>query len=142
MYLVLKRQETVLVKLCRKNLWVDVSLSLCVLVMHQGFSSWDSFGGTLLKGHTISVITCSCLILNFSFLRLTVQNFWSSETRLPTSTLDRLVTMLEAMYSARTEQQYLSYATNLILEMTSKSPDYQREIFEFPLSECRFSVSK
>ncbi|KAK3580733.1 hypothetical protein CHS0354_005741 [Potamilus streckersoni] len=71
-------------------------------------------------------------------LRLQVQNFWSSETRLPVNTLDRLVAMLEAMYSPVTEQQYLSYATNLILEMTSKSPDYQREIFEHPLSECRF----
>jgi hypothetical protein len=49
--------------------------------------------------------------------------------------------MLEAMYSPVTEQQYLSYATNLLLEMTSKSPDYQREIFEHPLSECKFSVS-
>ena len=76
----------------------------------------------------------------FNF-RLQVQNFWSSETRLPRGTLDRMVAMLEAMYSPVTEQQYLSYATNLLLEMTSKSPDYQKEIFEFPLSECKFSVS-
>lgn len=75
------------------------------------------------------------------YFRLQVQNFWSSETRLPGPTLDRLVAMLEAMYSPVTEQQYLSYATNLLLEMTSKSPDYQREIFEHPLSECKFSVS-
>ena len=73
--------------------------------------------------------------------RLQVQNFWSSETRLPRGTLDRMVAMLEAMYSPVTEQQYLSYATNLLLEMTSKSPDYQKEIFEYPLSECKFSVS-
>ncbi|WAQ95922.1 PRKDC-like protein [Mya arenaria] len=52
--------------------------------------------------------------------RLQVQNFWSSEDRLPVGTLDRLVAMLEAMYSPVTEQQYLSYATNLLLEMTSK----------------------
>ncbi|XP_052262779.1 DNA-dependent protein kinase catalytic subunit-like isoform X1 [Dreissena polymorpha] len=71
--------------------------------------------------------------------RLQVQNFWSSESRLPGGTLDRLVAMLEAMYSPVTEQQYLSYATNLLLEMTSKSPDYQREIFKMPLSECKFS---
>ncbi|XP_052761107.1 DNA-dependent protein kinase catalytic subunit-like isoform X2 [Mya arenaria] len=71
--------------------------------------------------------------------RLQVQNFWSSEDRLPVGTLDRLVAMLEAMYSPVTEQQYLSYATNLLLEMTSKSPDYQREIFEHPLSACKFS---
>jgi DNA-dependent protein kinase catalytic subunit len=36
--------------------------------------------------------------------------------------------MFEAMYSPSTEQYFLSYATNLVLEMTSKSPDYQREI--------------
>ncbi|KAK7506702.1 hypothetical protein BaRGS_00002177 [Batillaria attramentaria] len=70
--------------------------------------------------------------------RLTVQNFWSSETRLPVGTLDRTVAMLEAMYSPGSERHYLSYATNLLLEMTSKSPDYQRQIFEHPLSECSF----
>ncbi|XP_074649158.1 DNA-dependent protein kinase catalytic subunit-like [Tubulanus polymorphus] len=70
--------------------------------------------------------------------KLLVQNFWSHETRLPTSTFDRMVAMLEAMHSPATESQYLSYATNLLLEMTSKSPDYNREIFEHPLSECRF----
>ena len=72
--------------------------------------------------------------------RLTVQNFWSHETRLPVSTLDRMMAMLEAMYVPSTESQYLAYATNLLLEMTSKSPDYNREIFEHPLSECKFEV--
>ncbi len=72
--------------------------------------------------------------------QLTVQNFWSHETRLPLDTIDRLVAMLEAMYSPNTETRYLSYATNLLLEMTSKSPDFNREIFEHPLSECKFEV--
>ncbi|XP_072042849.1 DNA-dependent protein kinase catalytic subunit-like [Amphiura filiformis] len=70
--------------------------------------------------------------------RLRVSNFWSHETRLPTGTLDRMVAMLECMYSPSTEHQYLSYATSLLLEMTSKSPDYKREVFEHPLSECKF----
>ncbi|KAI8501204.1 hypothetical protein Bbelb_212990, partial [Branchiostoma belcheri] len=73
-----------------------------------------------------------------SYLRLLVQNFWSHETRLPTGTLERLVAMLECMHSPRTEPQYLSYCTNLLLEMTSRSPDFSREIFQHPLSECRF----
>ena len=72
--------------------------------------------------------------------RWTVQNFWSDVRRLPEGTLDRMVAMLEAMYSPQTESRYLSYATNLLLEMTSKSPDYQQEIFEKPLSECKFQV--
>lgn len=50
--------------------------------------------------------------------------------------------MLEAMYSPATESHYLSYATNLILEMTSKSPDFHKEVFEYPLSECSFVVRK
>ncbi|KAL4240201.1 hypothetical protein ACF0H5_000995 [Mactra antiquata] len=95
------------------------------------------------EGHKIILLTKECLLKGLVdddlHCRLQVQNFWSSETRLPTGTLDRLVAMLEAMYSPVTEQQYLSYATNLLLEMTSKSPDYQREIFDKPLSECKFS---
>ena len=73
--------------------------------------------------------------------RLTIQNFWSHETRLPTETIDRLVAMLEAMYSPQTENKYLSYATSLLLEMTSKSPDFNREMFEHPLSQCKFEVN-
>ena len=71
-----------------------------------------------------------------------MSNFWSHETRLPTGTLDRMVAMLECMYAPSTEHQYLSYATSLLLEMTSKSPDYKREVFEHPLSECKFEVRK
>ncbi|KAK2178224.1 hypothetical protein NP493_553g02014 [Ridgeia piscesae] len=70
--------------------------------------------------------------------RLTMLNFWSDETRLPSSTFERLTSMLEAMYSPSTENQYLSYASNLLLEMTSKSPDFNQDIFDFPLSECKF----
>lgn len=85
--------------------------------------------------------TCNSSIFIYPLRRLIVQNFWSSEIRLPEGTLDRTVAMLEAMYSPGSEQHYLSYSTNLLLEMTSKSPDYQRQIFEHPLSECTFRVS-
>ncbi|ELU11183.1 hypothetical protein CAPTEDRAFT_224273 [Capitella teleta] len=70
--------------------------------------------------------------------RLTVQNFWSHETRLPGETVERLVAMLEAMYTPSTELHYLSYATNLLLEMTTKSSDFNRVLFDTPLSECKF----
>lgn len=70
-----------------------------------------------------------------------MQNFWSSESRLPDGTVDRMISILEAMYTPGSECNYLSYATNLLLEMTSKSPDYDRQIFEHPLSECTFRVS-
>ncbi|PIK41530.1 putative DNA-dependent protein kinase catalytic subunit [Apostichopus japonicus] len=72
------------------------------------------------------------------YLRLRINNFWSHENRLPVDTLERMVALLECMYSPSTEDQFLSYSTSLLLEMTSKSPDYKREMFEHPLSDCRF----
>uniref|UniRef100_A0A8C3EGH3 DNA-dependent protein kinase catalytic subunit n=1 Tax=Corvus moneduloides TaxID=1196302 RepID=A0A8C3EGH3_CORMO len=71
-------------------------------------------------------------------LQLIVRNFWSHETRLPTNTLDRMLSLLSSLYSTKIETQYLSLITNFLLEMTSRSPDYSRKIFEHPLSECKF----
>ncbi|XP_054840598.1 DNA-dependent protein kinase catalytic subunit [Eublepharis macularius] len=78
------------------------------------------------------------LIDENSGLQLIVRNFWGDETRLPGNTLDRMLTLLSSLYSTKIETQYLSLATNFLLEMTSKSPDYSRKMFEYPLSECKF----
>ncbi|XP_059183485.1 DNA-dependent protein kinase catalytic subunit [Centropristis striata] len=71
-------------------------------------------------------------------LQLYVQNFWSQEKRLPTATLERMLAVLRSLYSCQIERCFLSLATNLLLEMTSQSPDFQRNMFEYPLSECTF----
>ncbi|XP_063182908.1 DNA-dependent protein kinase catalytic subunit [Chroicocephalus ridibundus] len=71
-------------------------------------------------------------------LQLIVRNFWSDERRLPANILDRMLALLNSLYSTKIETQYLSLITNFLLEMTSKSPDYSRKIFEHPLSECKF----
>ncbi|KAK2522227.1 Prkdc [Columba guinea] len=71
-------------------------------------------------------------------LQLIVRNFWSYETRLPANIPDRMLALLNSLYSTKIETQYLSLITNFLLEMTSKSPDYSRKIFEHPLSECKF----
>ncbi|XP_056289749.1 DNA-dependent protein kinase catalytic subunit-like [Pseudoliparis swirei] len=71
-------------------------------------------------------------------LQLYVHNFWSQEKRLPTATLERMLTVLGSLYSRPIERHFLSLATNLLLEMTSQSPDFKRNIFEYPLSECTF----
>ena len=76
----------------------------------------------------------------FSFLRLTVDNFWSNEKRLPSSTKERLIALLNNLYSPATEESFLQYATFLLLERTSNSPDYKRKIFEHPLTQCNFQV--
>lgn len=73
--------------------------------------------------------------------RLYVRNFWSQEKRLPTATLERMLTVLRSLYSSQIERCFLSLATNLLLETTSQSPDFSRQMFEYPLSECTFQVS-
>ncbi|KAG7524628.1 DNA-dependent protein kinase catalytic subunit [Solea senegalensis] len=71
-------------------------------------------------------------------LQLYVRNFWSQEKRLPTATLDRMLAVLQSLYSCQIERCFLSLVTNLLLEMTSQSPDFTRDMFEYPLSECTF----
>ncbi|XP_077480903.1 DNA-dependent protein kinase catalytic subunit [Stigmatopora argus] len=71
-------------------------------------------------------------------LQLYVQNFWSQEKRLPKTTMERMLTVLNSLYTCQIERCFLSLATNLLLEMTSQSPDFKRNIFEYPLSECTF----
>uniref|UniRef100_A0A3Q3GYS0 DNA-dependent protein kinase catalytic subunit n=1 Tax=Labrus bergylta TaxID=56723 RepID=A0A3Q3GYS0_9LABR len=71
-------------------------------------------------------------------LQLYVRNFWSQEKRLPTATLERMLSVLGSLYSCHIERCFLSLATNLLLETTSQSPDFSRNMFEYPLSECTF----
>ncbi|KAG8200791.1 hypothetical protein JTE90_006373 [Oedothorax gibbosus] len=75
-------------------------------------------------------------------IRLTVDNFWSDEKRLPKGTKDRLIALMKNMYSPLTEESFLQYSTFLLLERTSHSPDYKRTIFEHPLSQCNFQAYK
>ncbi|CAL8293471.1 unnamed protein product [Lota lota] len=71
-------------------------------------------------------------------LQLYVRNFWSHEKRLPRATLERMLQVLHSLYCCQIERSFLSLATNLLLEMTSQSPDFTRNMFEYPLSECTF----
>jgi DNA-dependent protein kinase catalytic subunit len=77
-------------------------------------------------------------------IRLLAFNFWSDENsqtpafNTSNGTIDRVVSILDKMYTPFTESHYLSYSTNLLLEKTSNSPDYNRFIFDNPLNECNF----
>ncbi|GAB6025762.1 hypothetical protein CHUAL_011747 [Chamberlinius hualienensis] len=71
-------------------------------------------------------------------IRLMVLNFLGHETKLSMATLDRAVAVLSHLYSSDCEKIFLSAATYLLLELTSKSPEYSRLIFDNPLSDCKF----
>lgn len=79
------------------------------------------------------------LAAHLSLRRIFVQNFWSGSAVLSGGTLARLVGVLN-LYNCDTEHEYLSYATNLILEMTSRGVDFNKTIFDTPLSDCRYEV--
>ena len=66
--------------------------------------------------------------------------FWNQESRLVSSTLGRLTQLLAVLYSSSSEQHFLCNSTSLLLELTSRSPDYGRSIFDQPLSDCKFEV--
>ncbi|CAF0815340.1 unnamed protein product [Brachionus calyciflorus] len=78
------------------------------------------------------------LIDEDSTIRILAQNFWTEKADMPSNTIDRMILILEKLYSPQTEREFLSYSTNLLLEKTSKSPDFNRLIYENPLSECIF----
>ena len=66
--------------------------------------------------------------------------FWNQESRLSSNTLGRLTQLLAVLYSTGTEKYFLYHSTNLLLELTSRSPDFDRSMFDQPLSECKFEV--
>ena len=72
--------------------------------------------------------------------RLKMYSFWNDESRLSADTLSRLTQLLAVLYSTATERQFLYHSTNLLLELTSRSPDFNRSVFDDPLSECKFEV--
>ncbi len=72
--------------------------------------------------------------------RLKMYTFWNASTRLSGDTLPRLTQLLPVLYSTGTERQFLYNSTNLLLELTSRSPDFNRSVFDDPLSECKFEV--
>ena len=74
--------------------------------------------------------------------RLKMFGFWNEEGRLSSDTLPRLTQLLPVLYSPSSEHHFLHHSTNLLLELTSRSPDFNRSIFDSPLSECKFEVGE
>jgi len=62
--------------------------------------------------------------------RLKIFSFWSEESRLSSETLPRLTQLLPVLYSERVEPHFLHHSTHLLLELTSRSPDFNRSLFD------------
>ncbi|CAF2918803.1 unnamed protein product [Rotaria sp. Silwood2] len=72
------------------------------------------------------------------YIRVNCRNFWCDLKRLSISSNHRLIALVDQLYSIKTENEYLNYCTNFLLERTTHNPDYNRFIFENPLDKCIF----
>ncbi|CAM4838935.1 unnamed protein product [Rotaria magnacalcarata] len=72
------------------------------------------------------------------YIRVNCRNFLCDPKRLSTSSHHRLMALIDQLYSIRTENEYLNYCTNFLLERTTHNPDYNHFIFENPLDKCSF----
>ncbi|KAK4317884.1 hypothetical protein Pmani_011063 [Petrolisthes manimaculis] len=70
-------------------------------------------------------------------LRQMVLNFWLESSR-ELSLPQRLLHIFQKIYNPESEDSFLQLASYILLEGTSRSADYQREIFHQPLSVCKF----
>uniref|UniRef100_T1IKI7 DNA-dependent protein kinase catalytic subunit CC3 domain-containing protein n=1 Tax=Strigamia maritima TaxID=126957 RepID=T1IKI7_STRMM len=117
--------------LCRK-----LAYDICMWV-YDNYKDETSGSGEELKNEAKNALLAG-LADNEIGLKLLVTNYWSHETRTPTTTLDRTLVILDNFYCPSVEQHFLGYGSFLLLEMASRSPDYNRKIFEYPLTECNF----
>ncbi|KAG0303333.1 hypothetical protein BGZ98_006787, partial [Dissophora globulifera] len=74
-------------------------------------------------------------------IRHTVIEFWYDKNRLPTNTFQRLREIVRNMYDTQAEDQFLNYATYMLLDRTKKSSDYTEPIFQESLPNAKFNVN-
>jgi DNA-dependent protein kinase catalytic subunit len=75
---------------------------------------------------------------DFEDIKYKIYEFWNQESNLSSNTILRLSQLFSILYSNDTEQQFLHNSTNFLLELTSRSPDFNISLFDNPLSACKF----
>lgn len=66
-----------------------------------------------------------------SQIQIRIFNYWSDQNKLSHNLTDRFVSLLDHLYNPNSEQQFLGYCTQFLLELSIKNPDSKRQIFEF-----------
>lgn len=76
--------------------------------------------------------------------------FWDDERRTPTLSIPRLVSTFRLisfpfyvwycreLFTPEVEDKWLSFSGSLLLNLARGSPDFDRSMFDKPLSECQF----
>ncbi|XP_054282242.1 DNA-dependent protein kinase catalytic subunit-like isoform X2 [Macrosteles quadrilineatus] len=67
--------------------------------------------------------------------------FWNSNDRLSSRGWGRLVDILRLLYSPSCEAAFLTISTTLLLDLCGQTDEYNRTIFDQPLSACKFEYN-
>ncbi|CAH1737387.1 unnamed protein product [Aphis gossypii] len=78
------------------------------------------------------------LMDNDDELRHQVFRFWADDKRLPLKCVDRLLILLDQLYSPNTESHFLGNFVSILLESCCTALDYDQKIFQYPLHACEF----
>ncbi|KAG0227795.1 hypothetical protein BGW42_002714 [Actinomortierella wolfii] len=73
-------------------------------------------------------------------IRRTVLEFWYGQNQLSTDTFSKLQVILSTMYDPKAEDNFLTYATYMILDGTKKSFEYNKPIFDEALPNAKFDA--
>ncbi|XP_025192516.1 DNA-dependent protein kinase catalytic subunit-like [Melanaphis sacchari] len=78
------------------------------------------------------------LMDNDDELRHKVFRFWADDKRLPLKCVDRLLILLDQLYSPDIESHFLGNFVSILLESCCTALDYNQNIFQYPLHACKF----
>uniref|UniRef100_UPI00358ED0A1 DNA-dependent protein kinase catalytic subunit isoform X2 n=1 Tax=Myxine glutinosa TaxID=7769 RepID=UPI00358ED0A1 len=70
-------------------------------------------------------------------LQQTVRSFWDSDARMPVGTQERSLTLL-SLHPRDIEQHFLPLGTGLLLGLAARSADFERPLFDQPISDNFF----
>lgn len=87
-----------------------------------------------------------CIVESFADKSERVQkylrNMWDSEQRLTNSAAKRLVAIMKSLYVREGPYQnrnWIEMSLSLLISLSKRSADYDKKIYEYPLSKCPFS---
>lgn len=78
------------------------------------------------------------LMDNDEELRQNIFRFWADDKRLSIKCVDRLLILLDQLYSPDIESQFLGNLVSILLESCYSDLDYNQKIFQHPLHDCQF----
>ncbi|XP_060849991.1 DNA-dependent protein kinase catalytic subunit-like isoform X3 [Rhopalosiphum padi] len=84
------------------------------------------------------IVLLNGLIDNDEELRHKVFRFWADDKRLPLKCADRLLILLDQLYSPNIESHFLGNFVSILLESCCTALDFDQKIFQYPLHACEF----